>query len=449
MTELANAYPKKRFFIEMFTRDISLEECILDLMDNSIDGLVRSRGLTPQQLSRGIFEHGNGLPNESERPTIDLEYSEKQVTIKDTCGGIEYDYALQEAFNFGHSANKNDGHLGVYGIGLKRALFKLGDHFEIKSQTLQDGFSCVLDVKDWLKEDSKLEDWKIPLEKTCGADAATAGTSITVTNLHREVRARLGDGTLATRLAREIAVTYAFFLEKYVNVRVNGDLITPYEIPLAASKTGKAHYEELNPEAGVKVRIYASVAAPDERGQWVLDRAGWYVACNGRIVLHADQTHRSGWGIEPLPKFHPKFRQFIGIVFFEADDPHKLPWTTTKRGLNQESAVYLQIRGKMASAATPVLNYLTGLYSSPPTEDEPTDKNFAQSVARVSIAEATQKTRTDFTPPKRNPKTTTRVQYDAEKEDLDLVRKHLRRNLTAGAIGQRTFDYFLEQEGLK
>ena len=27
----------------MFTRDISLEDCILDLIDNAIDGLVRTR----------------------------------------------------------------------------------------------------------------------------------------------------------------------------------------------------------------------------------------------------------------------------------------------------------------------------------------------------------------------------------------------------------------------
>ena len=46
MTELkANALPRKRFFVEMFTRDISLMDCILDLIDNSIDDVVVGDGL--------------------------------------------------------------------------------------------------------------------------------------------------------------------------------------------------------------------------------------------------------------------------------------------------------------------------------------------------------------------------------------------------------------------
>jgi len=44
-THKANAYPRKHFFFEMFTRDISLEDCILDLIDNSIDGLIRTRSI--------------------------------------------------------------------------------------------------------------------------------------------------------------------------------------------------------------------------------------------------------------------------------------------------------------------------------------------------------------------------------------------------------------------
>jgi hypothetical protein len=43
LPDSARAYPTKEFFIEMFTRDISLEDCILDLIDNSIDSLIRAR----------------------------------------------------------------------------------------------------------------------------------------------------------------------------------------------------------------------------------------------------------------------------------------------------------------------------------------------------------------------------------------------------------------------
>ena len=33
--------PTKKFFIEMITRDISIEDAIIDLLDNSIDGANR------------------------------------------------------------------------------------------------------------------------------------------------------------------------------------------------------------------------------------------------------------------------------------------------------------------------------------------------------------------------------------------------------------------------
>ncbi len=47
-TKLAKAYPRKHFFFEMFTRDLSLEDCVLDLIDNSIDASSAPEVLTSQ-----------------------------------------------------------------------------------------------------------------------------------------------------------------------------------------------------------------------------------------------------------------------------------------------------------------------------------------------------------------------------------------------------------------
>jgi len=35
MNQFADAHPRKRFFLQMFTRDIALEDTVLDLIDNS------------------------------------------------------------------------------------------------------------------------------------------------------------------------------------------------------------------------------------------------------------------------------------------------------------------------------------------------------------------------------------------------------------------------------
>jgi hypothetical protein len=57
-TRQANAYPRKHFFLEMFTRDISLEDCVLDLIDNSIDGLVRTRRIN---VSSSLLDEANAV----------------------------------------------------------------------------------------------------------------------------------------------------------------------------------------------------------------------------------------------------------------------------------------------------------------------------------------------------------------------------------------------------
>ena len=51
----ANAHPKKRFFVEMFTRDIPLLDCVLDLIDNCFDGLARTGRLKMNTVSDSIF----------------------------------------------------------------------------------------------------------------------------------------------------------------------------------------------------------------------------------------------------------------------------------------------------------------------------------------------------------------------------------------------------------
>jgi len=450
--EYADARPRKNFFIQMFTKDISLEECIMDLIDNSIDGLVRSRGLKLAAISKSIFaKNGNTKRTEQDLPTVRVSYSKKAVEISDNCGGIDLEYARTEAFNFGHGPEGRKGLVGVYGVGLKRALFKIGDEFRVESRTVDNGFSCHLIVSEWLKKDSSLEDWRVPLEATGKAKGPKeAGTTIQITNLHEEVQMRLEGGTIDTTLYRSVSRSFSFFLDKYVRIILNGKVVKPFRIPLGQPTAGKASVEEFDQD-GVRVRIIATIAEKDEKGRYDQDLAGWYVACNGRMVLDANKTTTSGWGrLGRMPTFQPKYRSFIGIVFFEAEDPLLLPWTTNKRDLNKESMIYLRVRNRMMAAARPVLSFLNRQYPSERGE-EPIEREISRKVERVSLGDLVSRKGTVFEvpPTARKVKTTTRVQYDAKNEDLEKIRKHLRKpSMGANRIGEHTFQYFVKQEGL-
>jgi hypothetical protein len=86
MNQFADAHPRKRFFLEMFTRDIALEDTVLDLIDNSIDGLIRSRSL---DLSPALLTQR--LPSSlraGRTPSIRCEYADDEFSVTDTRGGI-------------------------------------------------------------------------------------------------------------------------------------------------------------------------------------------------------------------------------------------------------------------------------------------------------------------------------------------------------------------------
>lgn len=452
--EYAKAYPRKHFFLEMFTRDISLEGCILDLIDNSIDGLVRTKNI---DFVDSVFDTSTHLTKENKNalPIIALSFSAKGFAIVDACGGIPEKDAIEDVFNFGHdkahSGESSKRQLGAYGIGLKRALFKIGKNFEIKSKTVDDGFAAKLNIDEWAQNDKSMNDWRIPIRHTSAAKSdKTAGTKIMIRNLRDDVKMVLSDTNFESRLYKAIAQTYAMFLEKYVRVKLRGKIIEPMEIPIGESKDVAMAHEKFQ-EDGVKIKIFASLAARGSQKEWRTETAGWYVMCNGRVVVAADKTELTGWGAGLLPSFHVKQRGFVGMVFFQSSNPLSLPWDTTKRGLYRESPLFQKVRNRMSSVARPIISFLDSMYKGD-TPEEPAQRDIAERVQQADIRVTAAKPSAVFevevksqSAPKEQ-----RVQYFAKIEDLELIRKHLKRpKMSLSGIGLHTMGYFLKAEGLR
>ena len=125
----------------------------------------------------------------------------------------------------------------------------------------------------------------------------------------------------------------------------------------------RAAYLDEDGHGPVGVEVLAGMAArppdsaePDET-QTGEDRYGWYVVCNGRIVLAADKSEVSGWGTDGWPQWHPQYAGFIGIVLFSAEDSTLLPLTTTKRSVDVSSSLYRRVRPRMREAARAWIDY--------------------------------------------------------------------------------------------
>lgn len=65
----------------------------------------------------------------------------------------------------------------------------------------------------------------------------------------------------------------------------------------------------------------------------------------------------TGWGDAGVPRYHNQFIAISGIVEFWSQDPGKLPTTTTKRGLDASSPIYLQVKNKMREGMKLFTNY--------------------------------------------------------------------------------------------
>ena len=452
------AYPRKRFFYEMFTRDIALEDCILDLIDNSVDSLIRRDEI---DIDADFFllsqQRNAGKDDQLQLPFIEVKFNDRSFSIADNCGGIPRTDAEKHVFNFGHTADfeaKNHRRrLGAYGIGMKRAIFKIGDSFKLESRTDKTGFCVELkSVRDWAEKDDSLEDWTLPFSLLNAASSrAKAGTRITIRKFSEDVRLAFQDEDLSSRLIRQIGKTYAAFLGQHVLVSVNGTDVDPYFVPFGESDDTEpaiAVFEDNE----VTVRIMANYAARGDAGRWRDEAAGWYVICNGRIVLSADKTDWTGWGGSILPRYQPKYRGFVGIISFTSEDPLKLPWTTTKRALNRDAPVFQRARARMGSVARPVLKALDKFYSKEPAESAE-EREASKSVRQAELSKLAGKKESAFAVKSTTAKkrvTKTQVNFSVKSKDLDAVRKHLGQpKMSKAMVGEYVFDYFMRSEGLK
>lgn len=409
-------------------------DALLDLLDNSINAALEKEHDKLKRPSDYIGLLQKARP--SNIPTIDVSISDDRVSIVDTCGGISLETARDHVFRFGRPPadehEDDDDTLSVYGIGLKRALFKLGNNIKMRSEHPDGGFSMALDVKKWGALNQAR--WEIPLD---GLEPNTAapGTQISVDGLHPDIKKRVGDGKFVGDLVYRIARTYIYFLERVVSVKVNGQVVEPIEL-----KFGSNVASDVFSLGDVSCSIIAGVSLPSGKF-YVAETAGWYIFCNGRAVAFADKSQLTGWGIF-LPSFQPKHRPFLGLVFFTSQNPEELPWTTTKSSVNQESVVWQQAIRAMGVAGKQITSYLDSRYDDLGTQistDELRDAAGTSKSAFTSVPSTAQR----FTVTKTK-KTTTSIQFPVKISEIDEVKSYLGGNKSNSEVGRITFDYYLD-----
>ena len=391
MTEQVFASPTKRFFVQMLTRDIELKDAVLDLLDNCVDGVLRQLGPAA----------GGATPYDGYRAEITA--TPEQFRILDNCGGIPVPIATQYAFMFGNPDLDRDAEfrtVGMYGIGMKRAIFKMGGETVVRSQPESGPYEVAI-PPEWLDAD---DNWNLVLRET-DEDLAENGTEITTTRLWPSIAQQFDPDSSAflIELRREIARLYAVIIQKGFRVILNGAEVeaAPIKIlgPIPDDWTegpALAPYVFTTSISGVDVRLvvgfYRSLATEQvieeesESPRETSHKAGWTVICNDRVVLYGDRSLVTGWGRATVPRFHNQFLAIAGVVEFESTDSLSLPLNTTKRGLDTSSDVYLTILDYMQEG-TKVFTSFTNRWKSREEEVAPAFEAASQRSPREIAAD--------------------------------------------------------------
>lgn len=444
MAETVSFHPTKKLFIDVLTRDITVKDCIFDLLDNAVDSYTRNRLADTRQV----------------RLSFDSEHFE----IIDYCGGISKNRLLNEVFRFGFlDLGVRENTIGVYGIGLKRSIFKMGGKILLETDDGNDYCKLCIEVDEWIRDD---KDWGIDLTDTSSSrlNGTQPYTLLRITDLGNEASDLFRSPEFETTLREHASIYYSLFTNKgEVEICVNGESLAGFEIRVC----GGDDYRPVRfceTYDGVQIEIICWLDVSDieaRRKKREKGKIGWNVYMNRRLVILDDTSPDTGWkGARPyLPQYHSIYHQFVGVVFLSTDEPHKLPVNTSKNRFDTGSRIYQHLIISMCDVARPIIDYLSDKY-----ERSKEQMDIAEEVAVKDMLDDAKELRPrlresaladaeyadQFVPPAAavRPKTAeATVLYKKPRDRVDLVKAIL--GVTSNReVGAETFEYFWESQGL-
>jgi len=430
--------PTKDFFISMLIKDITLKDAIGDLVDNSVDGAKRNAS----------------DPNDLSKFWIEIKADKTSFEIVDNCGGIESNIAREYAFRFGrpNEYKLDSNSISQFGIGMKRAFFKIGENVVIKSIARKSNFEMHIDVSRW----KKVQKWDFEFDTVNEAGVSNpldkTKTTISISELSADSINSFDNNIFYNALKTEIGKEHFYALSEGLNITINGSKLKPPALTLINDSEFKPAFWHHKFENGLNVEVYAGISLP--RG----DEGGWYIFCNERLVTGPDTSADTGWtGLKKggVAEYHNQFHRFRGYVFFKSKDASNLPWQTTKTGMDLDSSEYKFVRQKMIIIMGPVMSLMNQLKkerekNTPQSERILNNKlDKIQPVLIDTVIIGKKKLKEVFSYPDSKKKIIATgngiIRYSRPYSKIDKVKEKLKVTRLE-EVGERTFDYYYRNE---
>lgn len=321
------------------TKDITTLECIFDLIDNAIDAARNAMLLRP-----GVVFDQYGLPADYSGFSVALRLAPNSFAILDNCAGIEETTLADRAFVTGTRSAHRFG-IGHFGIGLKRALMRLGTSYALSTSTGAYSAKLRFEEADFGSIDEELEAETLATHRC-------AKTLVCVSGLRLGVRQEFSVGSKwRSTIGRDLSRRYGLYVAKGFKISVNGAEIAPFGPGLRTTGPVPVHSRHASLGDGVDAFIesgmHESYRLTDESG-WkrnsdLTDQFGWYFVCNDRIIRVATKEQDLGF----TAHWHQEYYGFVGWVRFVAEDAQHLPWDTKKSSIDTSSSAFGEIRDQL------------------------------------------------------------------------------------------------------
>ncbi|WP_308909471.1 ATP-binding protein [Pseudokordiimonas caeni] len=317
---------ERDYIYSALVADISVTDAILDLIDNSID--AARKNLQSKSVAAGV----NHLPTSYSGYSIDLTVDQHGITVEDNCHGLEEDLLTKRAFKLGARHEQNFS-IGMYGVGLVRAFWKLGNSLEMVSDNGDALYSLQVDRSDVLRSEKPV----VPARKV--ASKGKPANTICINDLHPSTVKDVSNSHWREQFFKQVSKTFGLCIAKGLAITINNVPVPQFGPKIRRDIKHLMAGQTFSTDEGVSIKIEVGVHQDyrysGEPGHNARKNAkftkefGWYVVCNDRMVLTAARTPAVGWTSE----WHSEYNGFLGWVYLESADAKRLPWNSKKTDL--------------------------------------------------------------------------------------------------------------------
>ena len=298
--------------------DYDLKTSLCELVDNAIDQWI-----------------GNGKVDDLIIEIV-LDSDRQLILVSDNSGGVREEQLRLLVAPGASGLKQAENHIGIFGVGGKRAGIALGERVEIRTRYKSEATYQIAIDSDWLSSDS----WEIDAEKV--NNISPGCTVVDISKLRQSF-----NSDDIKNISIHLSETYANFLSDKCRIKVNSEYLEPkiqgkWSYPPGYEpKRAVFNLDEMSERGDVGIEIVVGLIADRDPES---ENYGVDFYCNDRLIVKNLRTRDVGYyvyGEAGVP--HPDASLCRAIVKITGM-PNLMPWTSNKSGINFSHPVFLAIR---------------------------------------------------------------------------------------------------------